>query len=446
MSIASILPPEIIGAIAAEARSKRRVRYQIPLEVVFSHVCHHWREVTIGTPLLWATIGVYSGSSMKWLPSYLDRSKPCLLDVRIDTYDDEKRWGASLVTPYSLIFQLLANHFERVQYFFWFARSESFISALCGPHFKDIPAPALERVCVLATHWQNLIPRKDQELVPSIFAGYAPRLSLVDLGATQSLPPLQNVTTMMLGHMFTQYELMRNRLVRIESSAPNLMHLSIGPVGPPQEQTIPLIFNSLRSLKLNGDPAFVTGFLGDLEAPQLESLWFGGSRYISLQPLLSHGKFPDKFPLLRYLTLQNHDFPNLVAFALEFPSVTHLHLLYPRGGGRGLTSMIRPDHVEPVLWPHLHTLAIQTLHDAYNSNSNNAVPENFIGQCRDFISYRRRMNNGVMTLLFDSDLFKIAVRGDLLNVVGMTLATISRDNYQEYWWNLFEDNTLHIVQ
>ena len=251
---------------------------------------------------------------------------------------------------------------------------------------------------------------------------------------------------MMLGHICTSYILSKATLVEIESSAPNLMHLSIGRVGPHQGPPTPLIFNSLRSLKLNGDLAFITGFLGDLEAPQLESLWFCGLRCFPLRPFLSHGKFPCKFPLLRYLTLHNCDWPNLVAFALEFPSVTHLHLLYPRGRGHGLTSMIQLDHLEPIIWPHLHTLAIQTSHDAYNSYKNNAAPENFISQCRDLISYRRRKNNGVKTLLFDSDLFKIAVRGALLNVIEMTLATISRDNYQEYWWNLFEDNTLHIVQ
>ena len=32
------------------------------------------------------------------------------------------------------------------------------------------------------------------------------------------------------------------------------------------------------------------------------------------------------------------------------------------------------------------------------------------------------MNNGVNMLLFDSDVLKIAVCGDLLNVVGMNLA------------------------
>lgn len=448
MSIASILPPEILGAIVSEARPERRARHRIPLEVVLSHVCRHWRDVTIGTPLLWANIDVYSDNSMKWLPSYLDRSKPCLLDVRIDTYADEKRMAASVLAPYSLILQVLTDHFERVQYFFWFAHSERCISALCDQHFMDIAAPALERFCAIASPTQNLVPWTDRVLLsPPIFAGCAPRLSLIELEVTQSLPPLQNVTTMMLGHIYSHHGLLKARLSRIESSAPNLMHLSIGRVGSSQGQPpTPRIFNSLRSLKLNCDPTFIIEFLGHLEAPQLESLWFGCSRYISLLPLLSLRKFPCKFPLLRYLTLQNYDYPSLELFALEFPSVTHLHLLYPRVGGRGLMSMIRPDHSEPILWPHLHTLAIQTVHDAYNSNSDSPVPENFIVQCRDLISYRRRMNNGLKTLLFDIDLYKIAASGPLLNVVGTTLATISRDNYQEYWWNLFEDNILHILR
>ena len=130
------------------------------------------------------------------------------------------------------------DHFERVQYFFWFARNEGFISALCGQHFKDIETLALERFCVLAT--QNYFPSwtTQDPLVPSIFAGCAPRLSLVDLEVSQPFPPLKNVTTMIFGHIYSPYRLVKITLAEIESSAPNL---SIGRVGSPQGQPTPLV-------------------------------------------------------------------------------------------------------------------------------------------------------------------------------------------------------------
>lgn len=381
---------------------------------------------------------------MKWLPSYLQRSKSCLLDVRIDTYDDEKRLASADLATYTPIIQLIADHFERVQYFFWFARKSSPTETLYSQYFKEIAAPALERFRTIASERPL---RSYLDLSPSIFAGGAPRLSLVDLVLMASFPPLQNVTTMMLEHRSpTLHEQLRTKLAEIASSAPNLMHFSIGPlngvVGPPQENPVPCIFKSLQSLKLTCSSTSIAELLGDLEAPQLESLWFNCSGYLKLHPLLSQGKLSGKFPSLRYLTLQVYDFPNLNMFARAFPSVTHLHLPYPRNGSRGLTSIIS-DPSEPIPWPNLHTLAIQTIHDAYSGNS--ALLDNYIIQCHDFISYRRRMNNEIKTLLFDRDLFKIAASDALLNEVA-TLATISRDSYKEYWWNLFEGNTLHMIQ
>jgi hypothetical protein len=439
MSIASILPPEILGAIVLEARQKRRVRYRIPLEVVVSHVCQHWREVVIGTPLLWTHIDVYSDDSMKWVPSYLERSKPCLLDVRIDTYDDEKRLASKI--PCTPIIRLLADsHFERVQYFFWLMRGEP---AQWSHYLEDIAAPVLERFRVVST--QHIRPWSRSNPSHTIFAGGAPRLSLVDLlVAAPSLPPLQNVTTLMLTQNMHQDPL-QIKLIEIMRSAPNLAHLSIGSLAIPEGLGVPFISNSLRSLKFNCDPAaIIIPFLRDLDAPQLESLWLACPPYISLQPFLysPQVRHVNKFPSLRYLTLQKHDFPNLQDFATAFHDVTHLHLLYPQQSGQGLMSMRQDDPSMPVLWPNLHTLAIQTVHDAY-SQSSTAITQNFVAQCRDLCSRRKWMDHRVEMLLFDSDLFRIATSSGAL-IEASTVAPITRDNYQEYWWNLFEDDTLRM--
>ncbi|KAF8346015.1 hypothetical protein F5887DRAFT_1187547 [Amanita rubescens] len=440
MSIASILPPEILGAIVLEARPKRRVRYRIPLEVVVSHVCQHWREVVIGTPLLWTHIDVYSDDSMKWVPSYLERSKPCLLDVRIDTYDDEKRLASTI--PCTPIIRLLADsHFERVQYFFWLMRGEP---ARWSHYLEDIAAPVLERFRIVST--RHIRPWSLANPSYTIFAGGAPRLSLVDLlVAVPSLPPLQNVTTLILAQNMHQDPL-TIKLIEIMRSAPNLAHLSIGSLAIPEGLGVPFISNSLRSLKFNCDPAaIIIPFLRDLDAPQLESLWLACPPYISLQPFLysPHVRHVNKFPSLRYLTLQKHDFPNLQDFATAFHNVTHLHLLYPQQSGQGLMSMRQDDPSMPVLWPNLHTLAIQTVHDAY-SQSSTAITQNFVAQCRDLCSRRKWMDYRVEMLLFDSDLFRIATNSGAL-IEASTVAPITRDNYQEYWWNLFEDDTLRML-
>lgn len=442
MSIAPILPPEILGAIVLEARQKRRVRYRIPLEVVVSHVCQHWREVIIGTPLLWTHIDVYSEDSMKWVPTYLERSKPCLLDVRIDTYDAEKRLDSKSSAPCIPIIRLLADHFERVQYFFWFMRTEPAFTEPWSDCLKDTAAPVLERFRVISA--RHVRPWSNPPY--TIFAGGAPRLSLVDLlVATPSLPPLQNVTTIIFAQN-THQDPLRINPIEIVRSAPNLAHLSIGP-SIPEGLGAPFMSNSLRSLKFDDcdQAAIIIPFLRDLEAPQLESLWLASPPWMSLQPFLYSPlvRHVNKFPSLRYLTLQKHDFPNLQDFAAAFHNVTHLHLLYPQQNGQGLMSIRQDDPSVPVFWPDLHTLVIQTVHDAY-SQSVTAITQNFIAQCRDFCSRRKWMDHRVEMLLFDSDLFRIATSSGAV-IEASTVAPISRDNYHEYWWNLFEDDTLRML-
>lgn len=72
----SILPQDILVEIFS---------YLIPNISDISHVTRHWRDVSICTPSLWATINIRQSSSTHWhLPRlYIERSRRCPLDVSL---------------------------------------------------------------------------------------------------------------------------------------------------------------------------------------------------------------------------------------------------------------------------------------------------------------------------------------------------------------------------
>jgi len=55
----------------------------LPAAVILSHVMHHWREVSLCTPLLWSTITIYENHPLDLLRACLSRSAECLLDVSL---------------------------------------------------------------------------------------------------------------------------------------------------------------------------------------------------------------------------------------------------------------------------------------------------------------------------------------------------------------------------
>ncbi|KAF8633451.1 hypothetical protein AX17_004620 [Amanita inopinata Kibby_2008] len=442
---ASSLPPEILCTIFLELQSKRRLPHQVPIEVRLCHVCSHWRAVAIGFSQLWSKIDVYSGKSIVWLPSYLERSKPCLLDVRIDTYQLEKHSDEDGVALLSPIFNLILDHIQRVQRLFWFTLYEATIEQL-RPCFENVAAPALQCLHIIAN--KHVMPYRRSGTPCTIFCGGTPQLRLVDLEVTWTLPRLETVTTLVFGDMCVPSGGLIDQLLNIFANAPCLVHLCIDGTFRLNQfpETLPnaLSMDSLRSLKLLCEAnAPVIRFLSVLQAPQLESLWLGCRPHYSLTPFLSDASVQSggKFPQLRYLTLQGHDFAQPNLFSNAFCSVTHLHILYPRNTKLDLDNMFQPGSTDQVHWPNVHTLVIQTTHDAYSGHS--LIPNNLVNQLSSLIVFRRQINKAIGTLLLDRDLLQIVSRNGWV-WEGLEMETLGPDNYQEFWWNLYEDETLRM--
>ncbi|KAJ4482169.1 hypothetical protein J3R30DRAFT_3286304 [Lentinula aciculospora] len=62
----------------------------LPFQVLVSHVCQHFREVAIESPLLWTSLRFQVGSSLDKAKSWLERSKGHPLQIEIDCSSDDE--------------------------------------------------------------------------------------------------------------------------------------------------------------------------------------------------------------------------------------------------------------------------------------------------------------------------------------------------------------------
>ena len=144
------LPPEILALIFLAARPRRRSRYNIPFEVLLSHVSTRWRAVALGTPSLWVNIDIYSFRSLQCTSSYLERSNPCPITVRIDIWDSDRIHTCDPALTLDVI-NLAIQHAARwrclLLFTYHWRTAENVLS-----HLSNVTAPLLRRlriaVCV----------------------------------------------------------------------------------------------------------------------------------------------------------------------------------------------------------------------------------------------------------------------------------------------------------
>ena len=74
--------------------------------LLVTHVCHHWREVALRTPVLWTNISVEYGS-VEGVEAFITRSGKVPLRVKVGNITNIERWQGTL--------QLLAGEMSRVE-------------------------------------------------------------------------------------------------------------------------------------------------------------------------------------------------------------------------------------------------------------------------------------------------------------------------------------------
>ncbi|KAL0577029.1 hypothetical protein V5O48_004963 [Marasmius crinis-equi] len=341
----------------------------LPFEVQVSHISGQWRRVALGTPSLWTTICVEPVVSLSELEAYLQRSRPCPLDVSITCdgppYDDEH------TQEHKERFVLALAHINRWRRC-WFHssredRNSPFITLLIPAR-----APALEYLSIEVQSSNHNRPATHESYsAPQIFSGGCPRLSLLHMHGLSLYffrPPLRTVTTLYIHHtknIRVQYPEFHTML----NACPALLYLSI--CGDMMGDQIWLHANSiklpnLRTLSISSFRASnYSHILLTLDTPRLEKIILKDAREHDLDPFLT-SPHTSKFPLLHSLVFCDSDFTVLTyhTFFTSFPSVSELTFIGNSYVPDILKSISDAAHFAPQLigsyslWPQLQVLNI----------------------------------------------------------------------------------------
>ncbi|KIK69568.1 hypothetical protein GYMLUDRAFT_33944 [Collybiopsis luxurians FD-317 M1] len=73
-----------LGKEQADEESDEEDERRLPFQILASHVCRHWREVAIESPLLWTSLRFQLGTSLEMAKIWLERSKGHPIEIEID--------------------------------------------------------------------------------------------------------------------------------------------------------------------------------------------------------------------------------------------------------------------------------------------------------------------------------------------------------------------------
>ncbi|KZV60718.1 hypothetical protein PENSPDRAFT_619831 [Peniophora sp. CONT] len=137
-----------------------------------SHVCSHWREVTLTTPRLWSTPSFLL--SEKWAKEMLVRAKNAPISVRHGGHQpNSSSWQFALVNS---LFQWRMSAIHHISLFL----EPSQLEELCN--VLDEPAPLLQELVLSSLGWESV--ERDPVILPaSLFSGSAPNLRQIILSS-----------------------------------------------------------------------------------------------------------------------------------------------------------------------------------------------------------------------------------------------------------------------
>ena len=351
------------SSLQSDSESAEDDSLTLKFEVALSHVTSHWRNVAINEPFLWNNICVSSRSSLDELIAYLERSRKCLLNLRLDL-------GQNAIG--NLGMHLLTSHVGRWRTLSTESNGEVRNDALLT-HLRNLAAPNLVHISmsVNALKHLELMPNNIDDPFPQIFTGGAPVLSFVRL-ACHALsffrPPLTAMTTLHLdqtSHLPMSY----TRFCQVITASPALTNLSIygDMIGT---EAWPLMANSielpaLRSLRICGIGGLVyCGVLLNISAPGLESLILKDVLHNDLDQLWDSPQM-FKFPVLQSLTFCGFECTESTyrKFFSAFPTVTHFTSLHSSLYNPRVLKLVGAINSPillgtPLPWPKLHTMSL----------------------------------------------------------------------------------------
>ncbi|KAJ7759038.1 hypothetical protein B0H16DRAFT_629268 [Mycena metata] len=337
-----------------------------PVEVVVSQVNLYFRDIALGTRVLWRHINLGQNDSVEKLRMYLARSGPRVpLHLRLDL----TRGIAALTEKLDLVFEQL----DRWQRFTIHSKIETSDVPVIS-RLYDASAPLLEQLglCVDDVDSENLksVRRADSE---QILTQGCPRLTVLRLrGLSMHFfrPPIPNITTLYLEQtrgLFIGYEGFKDLL----TAAPALAHLSIfdaiideGADTWPTDSVSCIPVPNLISLRLSipGTLQHVfSDILISISAPRLEYLVLRDVGETHLDKFWQLPGVAHKFPALHSLTFLEFDIretDRLVMICGALPGITEFTCASSTSYAPTLLLIMAgksPTSVEN-LWPNLCTL------------------------------------------------------------------------------------------
>jgi len=428
------LPPELLTEIFELARPKLRPLRKLPFEVVLSHVSSSWRSYALATRMLWRRIDIYSTRSLDRFYHYLQRSGTQLsLDIHIDLYKEDRYISFGFQRKREMV-QLIASavlpHVHRARALF-ISTCYEHTSIMLLSNFINSSAPELQTLRMTFGHLStSVVPSRGPGI--KVFNSGLPQLTFLETDLPDCLPPLalQNLTTL---HLHTavsdSLNLSYRSFVAMITASPYLSHLSLqGSMDistsdlPPYSSWPGFVMTHLKSLRIQDGGMFALTLLLLMFAPSLESLWldysFNNFGHLFDAPHITQ---PNRFPVLKYLTIPTHGFSHCNNISRVFPNITHLHLPF--------ANFYRDDRLADFLlgqWRYLHTLVVGMTRESQSSR--------FYGALRHILPYRRKAGYPIRKLLVDEDLFRMLKKEgfDILGEVDIEL--LSLDTYKEPWW------------
>lgn len=395
------LPPEILVQIFTLAAPSTQTKYEISWEVTVSHVCKHWREVALSTPLLWTDIGIYSIRCIDRVSSYFQRSDRCPVDLWFDVWQADKKIGhPGWLDP---IIDVAVRDVTRWRTLLVFAHRKSTTNSLLSK-IAELTAPMLQRIRLVDDGEES-----GESVVPwdgGILAGGAPNLLSVQMDRASFLPLLANVTTLHLRSTSVPTFKLNSAVVSaLAEVCHSLSVLSIHGCfnGGGSEWTVnsppKVTMKSLRCFwfSSNTEDTSAAYFLMFVSLPQLTSLWLDLAYYhLPVLHLLCCHPFRPVFPSLKYLTLQSFDFYPILQAAKLFPDIAAIHFAYCQVFHlpfiKAIISENRP------YWRHLDTIVLRTARDTHAKKVSRIL--------RDLVAQRLQLQVPIKRVLLDKDMLQ----------------------------------------
>jgi len=311
----SKLPVELLSHIFLICQAASAPNFCPSFGVVASHVSHHWRTISLSTPLLWNDIRISKRTRhpLLRLEAYLRRSYNCFLDILVDT-------SLSDIQP---LMTLISGHSERWRRFS--LETEYDHLATIEECLRCSSVPKLEYLSLLiGMSQEHNSPRsKYPRECPTIFSEGAPCLQLIRLGGTalgNLAPPTGAISTLDLDGL-ERYYMEPSQFVSFLETLPSLINLSLGQLHihhprDPSQVTKQIELPLLRSLRICGPCTSPHIPLSLVLLPKLRSLVL-----YELENFHS-----PVFPSVKELTVAACSFDEVAItnMLLAFPSITEL--------------------------------------------------------------------------------------------------------------------------